>query len=108
MKNVSKVWVPYDISPCPDELTIGLEFATLMVGFTTVLLGFIVTSNTSPDSCVIDVKVGVVCDPVHSDSTTHDHSDAFIPPVSQVYPAYAETYKNHSRTSPIVLHLFQA
>ncbi|KAF2559770.1 hypothetical protein F2Q68_00015255 [Brassica cretica] len=85
-----------------------LEFATLMVGFTTVLLGFIVTSNTSPDSCVIDVKVGVVCDPVQSDSTTHDHSDALIPPVSQVYPAYAETYKNHSRTSPIVLHLFQA
>ncbi|KAF2586418.1 hypothetical protein F2Q70_00036011 [Brassica cretica] len=54
------------------------------------------------------MQVGVVCDPVQSDSTTHDHSDALIPPVSQVYPAYAETYKNHSRTSPIVLHLFQA
>ncbi|KAG5383494.1 hypothetical protein IGI04_034964 [Brassica rapa subsp. trilocularis] len=38
-----------------------LEFATLMVGFTTVLLGvniwdIVDTSNTSPDSCVINVK----------------------------------------------------
>ena len=42
------------------------------------------TSNTSPDSCVIDVKVGVVCDPVQRDSTTLDHIDALIIPVSQV------------------------
>ncbi|KAG5410816.1 hypothetical protein IGI04_007135, partial [Brassica rapa subsp. trilocularis] len=65
------VRVPYDISPCSDELTIGycffglksleLEFATLMVGFTTVLLGrdiwdIVDTSNTSLGSCVIEVK----------------------------------------------------
>ncbi|KAF2548601.1 hypothetical protein F2Q70_00021608 [Brassica cretica] len=60
------------------------------------------TSNTSPDSCVINVKLGVVCDPIQSDSTAHDHSDALILPVSQVYPAYAETYKHQSRTSQII------
>ena len=42
------------------------------------------TSNTSPDSCVIDVKVGVVCDPIQYDSNAHDHSDALSLPASQV------------------------
>ncbi|WZY94054.1 hypothetical protein YC2023_066383 [Brassica napus] len=42
------------------------------------------TSNTSPDSCVIDVKVGVVCGPIQSDETAHDHLDALILPASQV------------------------
>ena len=91
-----------------DVSIIMLEFVTLMVGFTTVLLGVsnlmtsyhyfefqwgmpilqrdiwdrVNTSNTSPDSCVIDVKVGVVSDPVQSDSSIHVHSDALILPVS--------------------------
>ncbi|KAF2618109.1 hypothetical protein F2Q68_00038958 [Brassica cretica] len=42
------------------------------------------TSNTSPDSCVIDVKVGVVCDPIQYDSTAHDHSDALCLPAPQL------------------------
>ena len=93
-----------------DITIIRLEFATLMVGFTTVLLGVsnlmpscrssefqwgmlilqrdlwdrIDTSNTSLDLCVIDVKVGVVCDPIQYDSNAHDHSDAFILPASHV------------------------
>ncbi|KAG5407849.1 hypothetical protein IGI04_013968 [Brassica rapa subsp. trilocularis] len=50
-----------------EVIIIMIKFATLMVGFTTVLIerdlwNIIDTSNTSPDSCVIDVKVGVVYD----------------------------------------------
>ncbi|KAF3534074.1 hypothetical protein DY000_02039641 [Brassica cretica] len=70
-----------------------LDFATLMVGFTTVLID---TSNTSPDSCVIYVKVGVVCDPIQSDSTTHDHSDALFLPSAHVDPVYDEPYQDRS------------
>ncbi|WZY94045.1 hypothetical protein YC2023_066374 [Brassica napus] len=64
---------------------IMLEFPTLMVGFTTALdiWDRFYTSNTSPDSCVIDVKVGVVYGPIQSDETAHDHLDALILPASQ-------------------------
>ncbi|KAF3585216.1 hypothetical protein F2Q69_00029922 [Brassica cretica] len=58
------------------------------------------TSNTSPDSCVIDVKVGVDCDPIQRDSTTHDHSDALVLPSAHVDPAYDEPFgmKHQSKT----------
>ena len=48
------------------------------------ILDIVNTSNTSPDSCVIDVKVGVACGLIQSDATTHDHVDAIILPASQV------------------------
>ncbi|KAF3496570.1 hypothetical protein DY000_02052357 [Brassica cretica] len=56
-----------------------LEFATLMVGFTVVLLG---DSNVMPSCC--SFKVGVVCDQIQYDSNAHDHSDALILPASQL------------------------
>ncbi|WZY93946.1 hypothetical protein YC2023_066275 [Brassica napus] len=59
---------------------VRLKFATLM----REICDRIDTSNTSPDSCVIDVKVGIVCGPIQSDATAHDHLDALILPASQV------------------------
>ncbi|KAG5375842.1 hypothetical protein IGI04_040438 [Brassica rapa subsp. trilocularis] len=93
-----------------DVTVTRLEFATLMVGLTTVMLGRDIwdigyISNTSPNSCVIEVKVGVDCDLIQCDSTAHEHSDALILPASQVYPAYAKTYKHQSHTSLISLTL---
>ncbi|WZY99840.1 hypothetical protein YC2023_072169 [Brassica napus] len=63
-----------------DVSIIRLEFATLM----REIWDIIDTSNTSPDSCVIDVKVGVVYGSIQSDATAHDHLDALILPASQV------------------------
>ena len=42
--------------------------------------------------------MGVDCDPIQRDSTTHDHSDALVLPSAHVDPVYDEPYQDQSRT----------
>ena len=54
------------------------------------------------DIFVIDVQADVVFDDsVLGNSSAHDHPDANVLPDAQVYPAYAQTFQNQSRTSLI-------
>ena len=42
--------------------------------------------------------MGVDCDPIQRDSTTHDHSDALVLPSAHVDPVYDELYQDQNRT----------